>query len=206
MGLKTALSVAAVVLAAGGVRGAQEPPVRLSIVVTEGEGAINNIKQRTARETIVQVQDENHRPIAGAAVIFLLPGDGPGGTFAGGTTTAALQTDANGQAVMPRLMPNQLEGKFQIRVTASYQGQQTSISINQANEAGAGGTSKTPHHGLSGVAIGIIVGVVAAGAVGAALALRGGSSNNNQTPPTTPTGPPTGTITLGSGATVGPPH
>ena len=54
-------------------------PAKLNIVIVEGEGAINNIRQRTAREPIVQVEDENHRPVAGAAVLFLLPENGPGG-------------------------------------------------------------------------------------------------------------------------------
>ena len=34
---------------------ADDPP-RLNIVVVEGEGAINNIKQRTSRETIVPIE------------------------------------------------------------------------------------------------------------------------------------------------------
>src|SRR5579863_5849082 len=62
---------------------AQDAP-KLSIVILEGEGAINNIKQRTAREPIVRVEDENHKPVAGAAVVFTLPSQGAGGTFAGG--------------------------------------------------------------------------------------------------------------------------
>ena len=33
----------------------QQAPAKLSIVIVEGEGAINNIRQRTAREPIVQV-------------------------------------------------------------------------------------------------------------------------------------------------------
>jgi hypothetical protein len=186
---------------------AQDAPVRLSIVVTEGEGAINNIKQRTSRETIVQVQDENHRPIAGAAVIFILPGDGAGGTFAGGTTTAATQTLANGQAVMPRLTPNQLAGKFQIRVTASYRGQQVSTAINQVNEAGGGGgASNTAHAGISGKTIGIIVAIAAAGAVGAAVGLRGGGNSNSQSTISSGQTSPNGTISLGTGLTIGPPH
>jgi len=55
---------------------AQEPqppvPTKLNLVVVEGEGAINNIKQRTARETIIKVEDENHRPVAGAVVVFMM--------------------------------------------------------------------------------------------------------------------------------------
>ena len=46
---------------------------KLNLVIVEGEGAINNVRQRTAREPIVQVEDENHKPVAGAVVVFLLP-------------------------------------------------------------------------------------------------------------------------------------
>ena len=63
-------------------------PAKLNLVIVEGEGAINNIKQRTSRETIVRVEDENHRPVAGAAVAFLLPDYGPSGAFVGGGKTA----------------------------------------------------------------------------------------------------------------------
>ncbi|MBZ5620374.1 MAG: hypothetical protein LAQ69_16865 [Acidobacteriia bacterium] len=173
---------------------------RLNIVIVEGEGAINNIKQRTSRETIVQVEDENHKPIAGAAVVFLLPGDGPGGAFVDGSKSATLVTDSQGQAMLPRMQPNQLTGNFQIRVNASYQGRQASATISQSNVAGAGPGSAA-HAGISGKAIGIIVGVVAAGAVGAAVALSGGKG----TPPNSPPPPPTGTITAGS-ASLGPPQ
>ena len=44
------------------------PPAKLNIVILEGEGATNNIRQRVAREPIVQVEDENRRPLAGVAV------------------------------------------------------------------------------------------------------------------------------------------
>ena len=59
---------------------AQVAPM-LNLVVIEGEGAVNNIRQRTAREPIVQVEDENHRPVAGAVVVFMLPSNGAGGSL-----------------------------------------------------------------------------------------------------------------------------
>ena len=46
----------------------QQAPTSLQIVIVEGEGSLNNIKQRVNRDPIVQVEDENHRPIPGAAV------------------------------------------------------------------------------------------------------------------------------------------
>jgi uncharacterized membrane protein len=181
----------------------QDPPTpRLSIIIVAGEGAINNIKQRTSRETIVEVQDENHKPVAGAAVVFLLPGDGPGGAFESGAKSATLPTDSAGRTTMPRLQPNQATGNFRINVNASYRGRTTSATISQSNVAGAAASSAAAAHaGISAKTIGIIVAVAAAGAVAAAVGLKGKS---NPLPPTPAS--PTGTITAGSGATLGPPQ
>ena len=64
---------------------------RLSLLVLEGEGAINNIKQRTAREPIVEVQDENHRPVAGAFTRTRLP-DGRAATGCGSAPSGRRST------------------------------------------------------------------------------------------------------------------
>ncbi len=192
--------------AACAVLSAQQPQ-RLNLVVVGGQGAINNIKQRATRDTIIQVEDENHRPIAGAAVVFLLPNDGPGGEFSGGAKTVAMMTDNNGQAVMPRMDANQLTGEFQIRVNASYQGLQASTVITQSNAQGppVGSSSKAAHEGVSGKVIGILVGVAAAGAVGAAVALKGGG-NSQTAAGGSASAAPTGSITGPTGATLGPPR
>src|SRR5262249_30679358 len=76
---------------------AQEPS-SLRIVIVEGDGAINNIRQRVNREPVVQVEDENHKPIAGAVVVFFLPDQGPSGTFVNDSKTLTLTTDNMGQA------------------------------------------------------------------------------------------------------------
>ncbi|HLK62357.1 MAG TPA: hypothetical protein VKU19_02895 [Bryobacteraceae bacterium] len=199
--LRVALILVPVCLSFAG-QDAQAP--RLNIVIVEGDGAINNIKQRTARETIVEVQDENHKPVAGAAVVFLLPGDGPGGAFAGGAKSATITTDSAGRASMPRLQPNQNTGQYQIRVNASSAGRQGSITISQSNVAGAaaaGGAAAGA--GISGKTIAIIVAVAAAAAAGAAVGLTRNSKSSTGASTITP---PTGTISAGSGATLGPPQ
>ena len=139
-----------------------QPAPKLNLVVVAGNDIINNVKQRTARETIVQVEDENHKPVAGAAVIFLLPGDGPGGAFAGGVKTFTATTDAAGRATA-RFVPNQVAGKFDIHITATAPGRQASITISQTNAAGP----VTPgHHFLNAKTVGIIGGIAAASTVG----------------------------------------
>jgi hypothetical protein len=179
---------------------AQETPLKLSLVVVEGDGAINNIRQRTAREPVVQVEDQNHKPIAGAVVVFTLPSNGAGGTFANGARTLTVMTDNQGRAVARGLQPNHVQGQFQIHVNASFGGQTVTANIAQTNAlAGAAGGAAAGGAGISGKLIAIIAIVGAAAAGGAVYATRsgGGGSNNTQTPSVT--------VTPGTG-TVGPPR
>lgn len=154
----------------------QEPQAKLRIVIVEGEGAINNVKQRVNREPIVQVEDENHKPIAGAAVVFFLPSQGPSGVFSNGTRSLTVTTDANGRAAATGIRPNSLTGKLEIRVTASFAGQTASAVITQTNVAGAAAST-----GMSMTAkVLLITGIAGAAAAGGIVAAtRGGGS----TPP-----------------------
>src|SRR3981189_1882516 len=72
---------------------AQTMPTELNIVVIEGEGAINNVRQRVARDPVVRVEDENHKPIAGAAVVFTLPTEGATGEFSNGPKSLTIMTE-----------------------------------------------------------------------------------------------------------------
>ena len=179
---------------------AQNPPTQatLRVVIVEGEGAINNIKGRVNREPIVQVEDENRKPIAGAAVVFALPNQGPGGVFANGTRTLTVTTNAEGRAVAAGIRRNDLNGQMQIRVTASFGGQVASAVITQNNMAAV----SVPSTGLGSTGkILLILGIAGgAAAAGVVAATRGGSSSNTATPP-----PPAITITPGS-PSVGPPQ
>lgn len=177
---------------------AQEAGVgQLNLVVVEGEGAINNIRQRTAREPIVQVEDENHKPVAGAAVVFLLPDQGASGTFANGSHMLTVTTDAQGRAVAHGFRPNNVKGQFNIRVSASLQGKTATATITQTN-AVAGAAAGAAAGGISIKLITILAIAGAAAAGGAIAATRGGGSSPAAAAQTT-------TITAGTG-TVGAPH
>lgn len=172
----TAVLAVASLLAASGSAQTPAPPESLQITIIDGEDAVNNIRQRTAREPIVQVEDQNHKPIAGATVLFQLPNDGAGGAFHGGARTLTVTTDSKGQAVARGLKPNHVAGKYQIRVQASYQGKTTQTQINQNNIAAAAASTTT----------GIIVGIAVAAAVGLTAAMvathTGSSATNLGTP------------------------
>lgn len=152
-------------------------PHSLQIVILDGEGALNNVQERTAREPIVQVQDENHKPISGAAVLFAIHGatGGAGGTFAGGASSLSVLTDANGVAKGVGMLPNQIQGPWQIQVTAHYGNLTTTTTINQSNvfkalqnQSENTSPQKPPYKWplskpatiIGGVAIGVVVGIV----------------------------------------------
>jgi hypothetical protein len=160
---------------------------KLKIMILEGEGSINNIRLGTAREPLVQIQDENDRPVAGALVMFTLPDQGASGVFADGTKSLMVQTDSKGQAMARGLKPNKTPGQFKIRVDASHQGTTTSSSVAQSNIAG--GTVVVSAKVITILAI--VGGAVAAGVVAAS---QGGSETANAptsiTPGSTRVGPP----------------
>ncbi len=170
----------------------------LNLVVVEGEGAVNNIRQRTAREPVVQVQDENHKPVAGALVVFTLPSNGAGGTFANGAHTLTVATDSQGQAVAHGLKPNGVKGQFKIHVNASHNGQTTSLDIAQVNAVIAGTAGAAAAGGISAKLIVVIAVVAGAAAGGAYYATHTGNSSTNTTP--------TATTIAATNGTVGPPR
>jgi hypothetical protein len=154
----------------------------LNLIVLEGEGAINNIRQRTARETIVQVEDENHKPVAGAVVVFTLPGQGAGGTFANGAQTLTVTTDAQGRAVAQGLRVNRISGQWQMRINASLGNRTGTVTVTQTNAvagAAAGGAAGAAA-GISAKTIAIIAVVAGAAAAGGAVAAtRSGGGGNS---------------------------
>jgi len=157
---------------------AQGPPSptgapKLNIVLISGEGAINNIKSRTARETIVEVRDENNKPIAGAAVVFLLPDSGPGLISSNGSRMISTMTDANGRAAARGLKPNGQSGQYNIQVRANFQQSFGQLAVSQSNIVAAGAA-------ISGLTAALIV-VGAAAAAGTAYAVTRNSGSGRGT-------------------------
>ncbi len=173
------------------------PAPALKIVILEGEDVSNNIKERTAREPIVQVEDENHKPVAGAAVLFSIDSQGgnAGATFLNGAKTFVGQTDANGQVQAQGFHPNGHTGQFHVNVTATKGNLSTRATISQTNVALATAAATTA--GITGfiathvVLVSIVAGAIVAGGVTAGVvASHSGSAT---------------TITTGTG-TVGAPQ
>jgi hypothetical protein len=173
---------------APGVAQSAPVPSKLFIQVLEGEGALNDIRSRTTREPIVQVQDENHKPIAGVVIIFTTPSSGASATFSNGLTSLQTVTDAEGKAIAAGFKPNGISGSYQIRVQANWNQLTTTSVINQTNTKQSSTSTQTVHaaRAFPLKAVLIVAAVAAAAGVTAGiLATRGGSG------PTISAGTPT---------------
>jgi hypothetical protein len=164
---------------------AQQPattaPPKLHIDVVEGDAQLINIKSHINPAPVVQVLDENNKPVQGALVVFFLPSQGPGGTFASGANNSTVTTDRNGRAAAAGIAPNSQTGVWEIRVSASYQGQTASAVITQTNVSGisvsgtGGGISKK-----AVIILALVGGAIAGGVIAARAAAGGGSSSGNK--------------------------
>lgn len=161
------------------------PPKGLQVMILDGEGALNNIRDRTAREPIVQVQDENHKPVAGALVLFTVHGgsEGASATFSNGLTTLSVTSDAEGKAVAHGLQVNQSSGAWQVAVTVTAGPLSASAVINENNVAPPAEPAQPPPTSMTPVAhvpvhwfmqkpIMIIGGAIVAGSVIAVVAVK----------------------------------
>ena len=181
---------------------AQTLPTELNIVVVEGEGATNNVRQRVARSPLVRVEDENHKPVAGAAVVFTLPTEGATGEFGNGAKTLTVLTDRDGTAAAQGFKLNPVAGKIPIHVNASYRNLSARVIITQFSVLPPGAKPAGASSGGHGVLIGVLVAVGAA-AAGGGIYLATRSKSTPSAIPTPPAGPTPIGITPGTGTITG---
>jgi hypothetical protein len=170
-------SIALGLLLTGGVFGQSRG--NLTVKVLEGDGAFNDIKHKVGHPVGVEVRDENNRVVSGAEVTFAAPTVGASGTFGNGKQTITAVTDQDGVARSGSLLPNLMEGRFSIRITARQQDREGALLVSQSN------TSAGVAAGHSNKKVWIILAVAVGGGVGAALALKGSGSSNSNTPVST---------------------
>src|SRR5262245_25627065 len=165
----------------------------IKIVVVEGEGAVNNIRSRAATQPVVEVRDEQDKPIPGAEVVFQLPAAGPGGTFNGWMRTQTVRTNEQGRAGTSGLAPNDEEGRFNIKVTATHGTKSNSLVIAQSNgRNGTGGAQAKSRRGMWTV-LAVVGGAALIGGIVAAT--RNGDSA--AAPTTVPVTVSAGPVTVG---------
>lgn len=162
----------------------------LKVLVLEGQHSINNTARHIGVQPVVEVRDQNDRPIEGAMVLFRLPPSGAGGSFGNNSLTFSSRTNAQGQAAASGFVPNDQLGRFDIHVTATLQnriGQATISETNSPNSLSV--VEPAPKHTPLWRNKYLLIGVAAAVAVGVFFAVRSGHSS--------PAPPPTVTITPG---------
>jgi hypothetical protein len=191
-GLFLAISLLPPMLAQG-----QNVPARINLLVMEGEGVTSGMRQRVTPDLVVKVEDDDHRPVAGAVVVFALPVSGASGEFGNGTRNLTVVTDQDGLAAAHGLRTNDVPGKLQIYITASYRGLRARSLINQFVQAAPG--SKMPLTEARSSKSGgkwkwVVLGVAAAGGAGAGLYYGIHSASGS----TSPVSISVGTVAFGS--------
>lgn len=158
---------------------AAPPAETLKIIPLEGQDQVNNIRMPAPVDLVVEVRDQNDRPLEGAKVNFQLPLTGASGAFEGGVRNKEVITNVQGQA-SATFTPNTEAGRLTIQVSASLGGQAGTFSIAERNATALEAAQKTGswigrHKKLVIVAAVAIVG----GVVAAIVVTRGGSSSSS---------------------------
>jgi hypothetical protein len=169
----------------------------LKMLVLAGNGEMNDLERRVMAPLVVQVLDQNDRPVEGAEVVFRFPGSGPGATFQGGKTSQTVRSNGTGEAAAVNWMASNEVGTFEIHVTATYGNEFGETTIKMSNvtrivEGSKKGGKQAHWYSPTWVKVALIGG--AAGAiVGIVLATRGGShsAGSGTVPITVTPGPPT---------------
>lgn len=164
----------------------------LKVMALAGDGELNDLERKIMAPLVVDVLDQNDRPVEGATVVFRFPLNGPSASFLNGEKARTVRTNADGQAAAVDWIANGEVGKFQVRVNASRGNElgEAVISMSNVNRITEDMKSKKGKHKSAWssrwVKIGIAAG--AAGAVaGIVLATRGSSTSTVSASPGSPT-------------------
>jgi hypothetical protein len=173
----------------------------LKVTALAGNHEMNDLERGLVAPLVIQVLDQNDRPVEGAEVVFRFPLNGPGATFRGGNTSQTVRTNGQGQAAAVNWTANNQVGAFSVHVNAAYGNQlgETTVSMSNVTRIVEDTSKKkklTSWYASKWVKIALIAGG-AATVAGVILATRSGGSSSSSTP--------TITITPGS-PTVGGPH
>lgn len=161
---------------------AQVPPpfaAGIHVTVKEGDGALNNIKASRAWEPVVIVSDNDGRPMAGVQVMFLVPDVGASATFPASGNVLVVTTKQDGLAIARGMKPNNVSGPFEIRVSASYQGQTARAVLRQTNASPGASIARSRKGGKTALVLALIGG---AGAGVAYAVTRPGASTGATAP------------------------
>ena len=177
--------------------GAQLPVEQsLKIRVLAGNDEMNDLERRVMAPLVVQVVDQNERPIESAEVVFRFPISGPGATFTGGKSSVVVRTNGTGQAAATNWMANGQVGTFQVHVNASYGNQvgEATVSMTNVTRVVAEAKKSTARGWWSHrwVKVAVIGGAALAVGLGVYFGTRGSSKGSGSTVTINPGSPGVG--------------
>src|SRR6266542_1552965 len=158
---------------------------------------MNNIRTRNATQPVVEIRDDGDKPVPGAEVVFQLPPGGPGGVFNGWMRTQTARTSPEGRAETNGFTPNEEEGRFNIKVTATSGTKVTSAIIAQSNIRGTGREGGPQAKSRSKMWTIIAIAGAAALTGGIIAAKRGGDSSSSSAAVAIPVTITPGPVTVG---------
>jgi len=154
----------------------------LRVLVLEGEGAMNNLEMKVYAPLVIEIRDDNDKPVENAEVTFQLPATGPGGFFPGNQTTKVVKTNLQGQALASGFASNQQTGRFTIHVKAVSGDRFGEADVSQINALRITEADLHPKTGLRRFGwwkIGLIAAAATATIVTIVLVKGGGSSQGS---------------------------
>jgi hypothetical protein len=175
----------------------QLPAVQsLKLIPLAGNNAMNDMERRIMAPLVVQVLDQNSRPVEGAQVVFRFPLKGPGAEFPNQQTAQTVRSNADGQAAAMGWMAREV-GTFEVRVNASRGNEIGETVITMTNVTKFVGDGKEKHKSWwsnKWAKVAVIAG--AAGVTVAVILLTRGGGSKASTPTPTVTAIP-GSPTIG---------
>jgi hypothetical protein len=155
----------------------------LKVIPLAGNRENNDLERRMMAPLVIQVLDQDQRPVEGATVVFQFPTSGPGATFANQQNSKTFRTNADGQVAAVGWNANNQAGTFQVKVSASRGNEvgETTISMTNVTRVIGDRKEKSRHWWSSKWAKIGIVAVAAGTATAIILATRGSSSSSTST-------------------------
>jgi hypothetical protein len=177
----------------------------------EGEG--NSASRDVASSSPFSVQVRLYRecqPLSNAIVTFTVPGPGtgPGAALAGNNNTYGTGTsDTSGYAKSPQMTPNSTDGDWELRVSATSNGETARLAIKERNTKLIAAPPPKPSNAWKYL-VGIAVPAVAVGALCGSGHCGSKSASPTPTPTPTPVSPcavvAACTVTISSGPVFAP--
>jgi len=167
----------------------------LKVVPLTGNQEMNDLQNKVMAPLVVEVRDQNDRPVEGADVTFRFPLNGPSAVFPGQNPAATFKTNADGQAAAIGWVANGQVGTFKVQVTAFRGGEEGAVVISMTNVTRITEAARTREKRWWSTKWGritIIAGVAVVAATAAILATRGGSGSTTKVITASPGSPTIG--------------